>query len=60
MAGVIENYFKFEVHAMVRNVQAEGVGQSGIHRMLVNVYGQNVFSLKEVCGETHLKLAERH
>jgi hypothetical protein len=28
--------------------------------MLVNVYGQNVFSLKEVCGETHLKLAERH
>jgi hypothetical protein len=48
MAGVIENYSKVEVRAVVRFLQAEGVSQSKIHHMLVSVYGQNVFSRKEV------------
>jgi transposase len=48
MAGVIENYSKFEVYAVARFLQAEGVSQSEIHRRLVSVYGQNVFSRKEV------------
>jgi hypothetical protein len=42
MAGVIENYSKFEAHAVVRLFQTEGVSE--IHRSLVSVYGQNVFS----------------
>jgi hypothetical protein len=48
MAGMMENYLKFEVHAVVRFLQAEGVSQTKIHRRLVSVYGQNVFSQKEV------------
>jgi transposase len=48
MAGVIENYSKFEVRAVVRFLHAEGVSQSEIHHRLVSVYGQNVFSRKEV------------
>jgi hypothetical protein len=44
MAGVIGNYSKFEV----RHLQAGGVSQSEIHRRLVSVYDQNVFSRKEV------------
>jgi hypothetical protein len=48
MAGVTENYSKFEVHAVVRFLQAEGVCQSESHCRLVSVYGQNVFSRKEV------------
>jgi DNA-binding NarL/FixJ family response regulator len=44
MAGVIKNYSKFEVRAVVRFVQ--GVSQSEIHRGLVSVYGQKVFSRK--------------
>jgi hypothetical protein len=48
MADVIENDSKFEVHAVVRFYQAEGVSQSEIHRRLVSVYDQNVFSGKEV------------
>jgi hypothetical protein len=48
MAGAFENYSKFEVSMVVRFLQAEGMSQSKIHRRLVSVYGQNVFSLKEV------------
>jgi hypothetical protein len=48
MAGVIENYSKFEVRAVVRFLQADGVSQSEVHLRLVSVYGQNVFSRKEV------------
>jgi hypothetical protein len=48
MASVIENYSKFEVRGVVRFLQAEGVSQSEIHRRLVSVYGQNVFSQNEV------------
>jgi hypothetical protein len=47
MAGVIENYFKFEVYAVVRFLQA-GVTHSEIYGKLVSVYGHNVFSQKEV------------
>lgn len=46
MASVNENYFKFEVHKVVKILQAE-VSQSKIHSKLVSVYGQNVFSRKE-------------
>jgi hypothetical protein len=45
---VIENYSKFEVHTVVRFLHVEGVSQSEIHCKLVSVYGQNVFSRKEV------------
>jgi hypothetical protein len=48
MASVMENYSKFEVHAVVRFLQAEGVSLSEINSKLVSVYGQNVFSQKEV------------
>jgi hypothetical protein len=52
MAGVTENYSGFEVRSVVRFLQAEGVGRREIHRRLVNVYGQKVFSRKEesVCS----------
>jgi hypothetical protein len=50
MAGVIENYSKFEVRTVVRFLQAGGVSQSEIHRRLVSVYGQNVFGQRKcVC-----------
>lgn len=32
MAGVIENYFKFEVRTVIKFLQAEGVSQSEIHQ----------------------------
>jgi hypothetical protein len=48
MAGVIESYFKFEVRAVVRFLQAERVSQGEIHRRLESVSGQNVSSRKEV------------
>jgi hypothetical protein len=62
MAGVIENYSKFEVRAVVRFWQVEGVSQSEIHRRLMSVYGQKFFSLKEsVCvAQQIIKMAERH
>jgi hypothetical protein len=47
MAGVIENYSNFEVHAVIRFLQAERVIQGDIHRRLVSVYVQKVFSRKE-------------
>jgi hypothetical protein len=40
MAGVIENYFKFETRAVARLFQAEGVSECEIHRKLVSVYGK--------------------
>jgi hypothetical protein len=48
MASVIENYSKFEVRALVRFLRAEGLSQNEILSRLVSVYGQNVFSQKEV------------
>jgi hypothetical protein len=48
MEGVIENYSKSEVRAVVRFLQAEGVSEREIHRRLVSVYGQNVFIRKEL------------
>jgi hypothetical protein len=48
MASVIENYSKFEVCTMVRFLQEEGASQGEIHRRLVSVYSQNVFSQMEV------------
>jgi transposase len=48
MADVIENYSKFDVRAVLRFLQAEGVSQREIHRRFVNVYDQNVFSRKAV------------
>jgi hypothetical protein len=48
MAGVIANYSNFEVRAVVRFSQAEGVSQREIQRRLVSVYGQKIFSWKEV------------
>jgi hypothetical protein len=69
MAGVMENYSKFEVCAVIWFLQAEGVSQSEIHCRSVRVYGQNVFSRKEVSvwcnifkdGQTARKYdAEKH
>jgi hypothetical protein len=48
MAGVIENYSKFEVCTVVGFLQPEGVGRSEIQRRLLSVYGQKVLSRKEV------------
>jgi hypothetical protein len=42
MASVIEHYSKFEVCAVVSFLQAQGVSQSKIHRMLVSVYDRSV------------------
>jgi hypothetical protein len=47
MGGVNENYSNFEVFT-VRFLEAEGVIEIDINRMLVSIYGQNVFSQKEV------------
>jgi hypothetical protein len=44
MAGVTENVSKFEGS----QIFASRVSQSEVHRRLVSVYGQNVFSRKEV------------
>jgi hypothetical protein len=48
MAGVIENCSKSEVIAVVRFLQAEGMGASEIQRRSVSVYGQNVSSREKV------------
>jgi hypothetical protein len=48
MAGVTENYSKFEVSTLVRLLQAEGVSHSEINRRILSVYGHNVLSRKEV------------
>jgi hypothetical protein len=48
MVCVIENNSKFEVRAVVIFLQAEGVSQNKSHSKLVSVYGQKVFSQKEV------------
>jgi hypothetical protein len=45
---VTENYFKFEVRAVVIFFNAEGVSQSEIRLRLVSVYCQNVLRRKEV------------
>jgi hypothetical protein len=50
MASVIENYSKFQVHAVLRFLQAERVSESEIHCRLVSVYSQNVLSRKRVCA----------
>jgi hypothetical protein len=47
MAGVSENYSKFEFRAVARSLQA-GVSHSEFHCRLVSVYGENAFSRKEV------------
>jgi hypothetical protein len=43
MAGLIENYSKIEVRALVRFLQVEGVSQSEIYRRLVSDYAPKVF-----------------
>jgi hypothetical protein len=48
MGGVTENYSKIEVRAVVRFLQAEGVTESEINSRLLSVYGQKVFSRKDV------------
>jgi hypothetical protein len=48
MADVMENYTKFVVRSAIRILQAEAVSQSQILHRLMCVYGQNVFSQKEV------------
>jgi hypothetical protein len=48
LGGVIESYSKFELHAVVKFLQAEAVSQSEVHRRPASVYGQNVFSRNEV------------
>jgi hypothetical protein len=42
MAGVVENYSKFEVCAAVRFLQAEGASRSEVLRRSASVYGRNV------------------
>jgi hypothetical protein len=44
--GVIENYSKFEI-LRIRFLEAR-VSESEINQRLLSVYGQNVFSKKEV------------
>jgi hypothetical protein len=51
MDGAIEYYSKSEVCTVVRFLQAEGMSQSEINRRLVTVYGQKVFSQKELSIE---------
>jgi hypothetical protein len=51
LAGVIENYSKFWVCAVLRFLQAETVGQSKIHHRIVSVYSNNIFSRKQVSGQ---------
>jgi hypothetical protein len=48
MASVIENYSKFEVLAVGRFLQAEGVNQSEICLSFLSVYDQKTFSWEEV------------
>jgi hypothetical protein len=48
MVGVTENYPVFKARAVVRFMQAEGVCQREIYRRSVNIYSQNISSLKEV------------
>jgi hypothetical protein len=48
MGSVIDNYSKFEVCTVFRYLQVERVSESKFHQRLVSVYGQNVFSQKEV------------
>jgi hypothetical protein len=58
MAGVIENYSKFEVSVVVRFLQVEGMIESEIHCRLVSVHGQNIIIQMEPCGATNLKTAK--
>jgi hypothetical protein len=59
MAGVIENYSKFEVRPVVRFLQTEGVSQSEIQHRLVSIYGQKFSSERKcLCGATNLKMAD--
>jgi hypothetical protein len=45
MAGVIENYLKFEVCAVIRILQPEGARQNEIGSRLMSVYDRKVFSV---------------
>jgi hypothetical protein len=60
MAGVIENYSKFEVCMVIRFLQAGGVSQSKIHRGLVFMVRTFSAESKCLCGATNLKMAEWH
>jgi hypothetical protein len=61
MAGMTGNYSKFEVRAVVRFLQAEGVSRGEIHRRLESVSGQNVpAERKRLCGAKKLKMPEQH
>jgi site-specific recombinase XerC len=48
MTIVTENYSTFEIRAMVRFLQAEGMSHSKIQHRLASVYSHNIFSRKEV------------
>ncbi|GBL90705.1 hypothetical protein AVEN_223356-1 [Araneus ventricosus] len=48
MACLIVEYTKFEIHAVIRFLQAERVNQSEVHRRLQGVYGLNVLRRKKV------------
>jgi hypothetical protein len=56
IAGVIENYSEFEVRAVVRFLQAEGMSQSEILRRFASAYGRKKKSLW--CK--NVEKAERH
>lgn len=48
MAGVIQQHSKYKVCAVTPFLQIEGITQIEAHYGLVNVYGQNVLSQKDV------------
>jgi beta-phosphoglucomutase-like phosphatase (HAD superfamily) len=52
MSGVIVNYSKFVVRALVRFLQAEGVSLSEIHCRSANGYGHNISRRIEVVRKT--------
>jgi hypothetical protein len=56
MTSVIENYSKFEAHAVVQFLQAQGVSQSEIHRRLVSVFSRK----EEFAWCNKFKMAEWH
>jgi hypothetical protein len=47
MAHVFEDYLEFQVHDMVRFLQAEGWSMSEIHSRLASVDGQEVIGRQE-------------
>jgi hypothetical protein len=61
MVGVTENYSKFEVHMMVRYLQA-GMRERVTFTAVYSVFMARMFSAERqcLCDATNLKMAERN